>query len=318
MLFGESEFKSPKKTNLLSLRGLLLPLVLLLAIGGVIMTLGKLPWGSVGTDPAAPVEEGAQTGDSGSTEPLPTLAEPMEPQEPEPFEEKPEVLFRAASLDRTSEVPEEAIVYLFQKIRTDPEAFRAREPVLSVERNDRVWRKLIADPDMYRGRVVEIKGRVVSSEGEYPLQLQGLDFPNPSGLDRRFDSFVFDTNGRYHKVTTFKKARELRHKDAVRLRAYFCGLYTNQIVHEGKLDLGTVPFLVGEDYEPLAPAAAEAPDATIYLPLVVGLAAVAFVVVLALHVRTERTYDRRRRAAREALEARRSGGAAGSRAGEKE
>ncbi len=303
MLFGESQFKKPKKTGLQNLKWQLLPLVLLAAIGALILTVGKLPWGA--PSDSAPVHVGELGGSAGLPE-LELMA-PMEPQDPAPFEEKPEVLFRAASLDRTSELSEEAIAYLFQKIRTAPAAFRAEEPVLSLARKDAVWSKLIADPAMYRGRVVELKGYVWSSEpGTYPLRLEGMDLPNPSGLDRRFDSFFVDTAGKIYRVTTFKKARELRHRDAVKLRAYFCGLYTNQIEHRGKLAEGTVPFLVGEDFEPIVRPATGGADATVYLPLVLALPVLAFVVMFVLHLRTKKTYEGRRRAAREALQERRA------------
>ena len=295
MLFGESQFKSPKKTNVLNLRQLL-PLALLLAIGGLLLSLGKLPWGGQPGGPAGSDDVAATT-----SAVVDDLMVPMEPADPAPFEEKPEVLFRAASLDRTAELSEEAIVYLFQKIRVHPEAFRSEEPVLSLERDDTVWRKLIDDPDMYRGRVVELSGRVLSSEpGRYPVQLKGLEFPNPSGLDRRFETFVVGIDQRIYKVTTFSNARELSNDDAVRLRAYFLGLYTNQVEHRGKLTLGTVPVLVGEDFVPIEGPAAEGTDASIYLPLVFGLSLVAFAVVFFLHLRTERTYQRRRLAARAA------------------
>ncbi len=303
MLFGESQFTKPKKTGLQNLKWQLLPLVLLAAIGALILTVGKLPWGA--PSDSAPVHVGELGGSAGLPE-LELMA-PMEPQDPAPFEEKPEVLFRAASLDRTSELSEEAIAYLFQKIRTAPAAFRAEEPVLSLARKDAVWSKLIADPAMYRGRVVELKGYVWSSEpGTYPLRLEGMDLPNPSGLDRRFDSFFVDTAGKIYRVTTFKKARELRHRDAVKLRAYFCGLYTNQIEHRGKLAEGTVPFLVGEDFEPIVRPATGGADATVYLPLVLALPVLAFVVMFVLHLRTKKTYEGRRRAAREALHERRA------------
>ena len=314
MLFGESQFKKPRKTGLQNLKWQVLPLVLLLAIGGLILTVGKLPWGSApsGSAPSGSVPPGpalVSSGEPGRSPDSPglELMAPMEPQDPAPFEEKPEILFRAASLDRTPELSEEAIAYLFQKIRTDPAAFRAEEPVLSLERKDAVWTKLIADPAMYRGRVVELKGYVWSSEpGAYPLRLEGMEFPNPSGLDRRFDSFFVDTAGKIYKVTTFKKARELRHRDAVKLRAYFCELYTNQIEHRGKLAEGTVPFLVGEDFEPIVRPATGGADATVYLPLVLALPVLAFVVMFVLHLRTKKTYEGRRRAAREALQERRA------------
>lgn len=328
MLFGESQFKKPRKTGLQNLKWQVLPLVLLLAIGGLILTVGKLPWGAVpsGSVPSGSVPPGSARvpgGEPGSSPGSPGLEfmVPMEPQDPAPFEEKPEILFRAASLDRTSELSEEAIAYLFQKIRTAPAAFHEEEPVLSLERKDAVWTKLITDPDMYRGRVVELKGYVWSSEpGTYPLRLEGMDFPNPSGLDRRFDSFFLDTAGKFYKVTTFKKARELRHRDAVKLRAYFCELYTNQIEHRGKLREATVPFLVGEDFELIVRPAAAGTDATIYLPLVLLLPVLAFVVMFVLHVRTKKTYEGRRQAARAAVQERRARRLAGrgGQAGEKE
>ncbi len=145
MLFGESQFKKPRKAGLQNLKWQLLPLVLLLAIGGLILTVGKLPWGSApsGSVPSGSVPPGSALvpgGEPGSSPGSPglELMAPMEPQDPAPFEEKPEILFRAASLDRTPELSEEAIAYLFQKIRTDPIAFRAEEPVLSLERKDAV------------------------------------------------------------------------------------------------------------------------------------------------------------------------------------
>ena len=292
MLFGRSRLTNEKKLTRVRVGRALLPLVSLLILC-CILFMTNSPFRSGGERSLAPYPVAADDGNGARND----SPRPRQPVSPDPFVERPEILFEAAGLDRTKELSEPAITYLFQKIRTDEAGFRTEVPALAVDKGDQVWKSLIADPDMFRGRLISVKGRIVASEpGDYPLRLEGLDIPNPSGLDRRFESYFVDTDHRLYLVTTLKKGRELRHSDAARLRAYFCQLYTNEVEHDGQLRLGTIPFLVGEDYEFIDQ---DLPSTTLgdSLPIIIVLIVlplVAFGVIFVLHLRTRKAFRRLR------------------------
>ncbi len=227
---------------------------------------------------------------------------PLGPRPPDPFVERPEVLALAARRDRTLEIEEKTLVYLFQKIRSEVDregggAFHRRKPDLGSDRGDRVFEELLKDPEKHRGKLVELKGNVVSSGRGLPLRLRGLDAPNPSGLDRAFESYFLGSDGKYYLVATARKRVELEHKDAVRLRAYFCQLYTGQVLYKGDLREGTIPFLVGDDYEILEQPHAETPS-ILYLPLVGAVAVVAAIIAILFRNRSRAAFEARRLAAK--------------------
>lgn len=236
MLFGQSQFKNPKRVDVAGLRRQLMPSVLLLAL-----CLGLYSF----SNSRGPKEPSSQT------LPEPSITVDLTPvADPDPFVENPDGVADAAAQDRTAEVSETALIYLFHKLRTH--SGMKETPVLSGHHGEDVWGALIADPDKYRGQLVEVEGMLVAVKpNRYPLQLEGLDFPNPSGLDRYFISHLYATNGqerKYFKVATFQKADELYHHELVRVRAYFCQLYTSDVVVGGELKKGTIPVLVGAHY----------------------------------------------------------------------
>ena len=247
---------------------------------------------------------------------------PLEPQPPEPFEERPEVLSAARRLDRTADLDDEATIHLFHRLLADPDAFRDGRPVLSLRTGSfgseidggdavagggenaptdgQVWEHLLAQPDRYRGTLVEVFGVLVSpGERLHPLQLRGLPYPNPSGRDRAFASYLYGTDDRYYIVASLEPQLDLRHRDRVRLRAYFCQLYTNDVEVDGEIQKGTVPYLVGETYERIeTPVTWTRGGWTVYLPFLILLPGLLFTVMYVLHQRTTKSYERRRRRAR--------------------
>jgi hypothetical protein len=233
---------------------------------------------------------------SDTAEVVPELV-PVDPVAPEPFVENPEVLARAAAADGASEPSDEATTYFFQKVLASDVSLADREPVLDL-RQEAVWQPLLDEPHAYRGKPIDVWGFVVSAEdGRRPLQMRGLTFPNSSGRDRAFFSYLYGTDDRYYLVATLEPRPEIRHRQRVRLRAYFCHLYTNDVVVDGQIRKGTVPYLVGEDYTIVEPPEGGV-DLGPYLPIVVVLPLVVIVVVAVLNRRARRSYDQRRLQAR--------------------
>ena len=214
---------------------------------------------------------------------------------PETFREQSEILTQAAAQDRTSNLDEAALTYLLQKIRVEGENFYEVMPALSHARGDKVWSELLAYPDKYRGKLVEAKGNIVSRDrGLLPLNLRGLDTPNPSGLGRAFESYLLGVDGKFFLVATLRKQRELEHLDGVHLRGYFCQLYTGDVEFpDGTQGKGTIPFLVCDDYELLERPLVDPPS---FIPLVflvaVGVCTVAVVMVISRRSRSH--YETRR------------------------
>ena len=288
MLFGQSHFKNPKRVDATGLRRQLLPPLLLLILCTVLYSLLS-SWGSRKTTPPPP--KAAETS-------APSIEANLAPAaDPEPFREAPEALAAAASQDRTADVSEKALTYLFQKLRTQATQRESAPPVLSVRRGDDVWNALIHAPDKHRGQLVEVEGMLVAVEPDpFPLQLDGLDIPNPSGLDRYFSSYLYGNEGKYYRVATFKKSAELKHHDSVRLRAYFCQLYSNDVrMDDGSLEKGTVPVLVGEDYTQLASAVADVSFQAIDLVIFVVLPVIVVAVIVFVQLRRSSGGRRSRR-----------------------
>lgn len=298
MFFGDKSFQKAQRGVPSSLKRQLLLLVALLAgvalIGIQFLSVVNRQRTQLPGPPSGEEERGS-FGTSGSD-----LGPPREPEPPEPFEKKPEVLNRGLAADRTTKCDEKLLSYLLQKVRTQAAALEEDEAVLSLAREeDDVWKELMESPHEYRGELVELEGEVLSPEpGRRPLHLRGLDFPNPSGLDRAFQSYMVGTDSKFYMVATAAKERELAHRDAVKLRGYFCQLYSYPVELDGRLRTATIPFVVGADYEPLPRPAVESPWSGEHLPLLGALAAFAFVAIVLLRRRSARSFEERRRAAR--------------------
>lgn len=309
MFFGKSTFQSPKRELPRSVKRqiwyqalLLLFVVLLgLAIAGYLQR--DVDQAKANRPPQDPSLEGVE-------EDVRVLLGPLAVSEaPEPFVERPEVLARAMVLDKTGYpddgevVLEEGVVYLFHRIRTAEKEYREEQPVLSVLRGDPVRRELTSNPAKYRGKLVEVRGNLFSaSPREVPLRLRGLPPGNPSGLDRAFRSYVYDKNEpTYFLVYTFDKAREYSHLDDVTLRAYFYRLYTGESEVNGRLVPGTIPLLVGKNYDYLARPARGTTDIRALFPIVIVLTLIGAVVIFFVSYRTQKNYQARRAAGRRSV-----------------
>jgi hypothetical protein len=237
---------------------------------------------------------------------------PLAPRPPEPFVPRDEVLARAKLKDRTSDIDEEAALYLFHRILAEPGVLAAEPPALSLaaagtpepldaprSRKTGVFHSLIESPDLYRGRVVEVKGILVQVEGESPLQLRGLEFPNPTGRDRCFQSYLYGTDDKFYLVATLNRRDDIEHRQGVRLRGYFSQLYTGDVLLHGEKARGTIPFLVGEDYEIVTNPVPEGMDLTLVLPLGILLLLATVYAIYVANARARRSFEERRKAGRE-------------------
>jgi hypothetical protein len=303
MFFGKKSYQNPQRGVPASVKRQLFLLVGLLA-GTVILGLQfwslmnrqaeRVPLAPAGKAPAPwgrdPTE--AQLAESGAR----PIGTPLEAQPPEPFVEKPEVLEAAAAKDRTGEVDEKALAYLFQKVRTQGDALRKVTPALSQDKgDDDLWKELLETPGKYRGRLIVVKGNLVSSEpGSLPLRLRGLDYPNASGLDRAFLSYVVGVDGKFYMVATARKQRDLQHLEGVRLRGYFLQLFTYPIEYKGEERKATIPFLVGDDYDLLERPTTADVSSYSYLAILGILGVLAIVFVILIQRGSGRKYQSRR------------------------
>ena len=249
-------------------------------------------------------------------DPLTAGKEEVKARKLEPFVEKPEMLAGAAGRDRTGNVEkfgriqEEGVVYLAHQLRAGHAAGKLPgEPVLNTAKGDKVFSELIKNPDLYRGKPVELRANVVRAEkGRSPLQVAALPSgANPLDVNRLYRSYVYDQNQKFHLVYTLEdQSEELGHMADVVLRGYFCRLYTGEVDlrrNSGKLDKGTIPLLVASSYKKMVSASPSASERISILPiliaLVLGICCIAGIVILVMNRRSDSTYEARRRASRE-------------------
>lgn len=260
-------------------------------------------------------------------DPLTAGTEEVKARKLEPFVEKPELLAGAAGRDRTGNVEkfgriqEEGVVYLAHQLRSGRVAGKlSGEPVLNTAKGDKVFNELVKNPDLYRGKPVELRANIVRAEkGRSPLQVAALPSgANPLDVNRLYRSYVYDQNQKFHLVYTLEdQSEELGHMADVVLRGYFCRLYTGEVDlrrSSGKLDKGTIPLLVASSYKKMVSASPSASERMSILPiaiaLVLGIGCIAGIVILVVNRRSDLTYEARRRASREKGALARGGGAA--------
>ena len=231
----------------------------------------------------------------------------------EPFVEKPEVLAAAAARDRTGNVErfgtirEEGVVYLAHKIRSGLVAGKApEEPVLSTAKGALVFTSLLKKPDLYRGKLVEVRANIIRGEkSRNVLQLAALPSEsNPLDTNRLYRSYIFDENKKFHLIYTLTdQSKDLGHMEKVLLRGYFCRLYTAEVDVGGRTEKGTIPLLVASRYEKLASASPAGVGSISALPvaiaLILGICCISGIVILLANRRSQSTYEERRQAARE-------------------
>jgi hypothetical protein len=231
------------------------------------------------------------------------LGELREALPPEPFVEKPEILFAAAAKDRTGEIDAPSVAYLLQKIRAGAGEGLEEAPLLSARRGDEVWTELLERPDLYRGKLVEVRGNLVApSPRQPPLALRGIDFPNPSGLDRVYRSHLYGDSGKFYAVDTFEKQPAFSHMDGVLLRGYFCQLYKYDVELRGRMAQAVVPFLVGASYERMGISLPSSFNALQYLPYAVLVAGGAALAIFVISRRGRKAYEARRLSARKQVQ----------------
>ena len=107
-----------------------------------------------------------------------------------------------------------------------------------------------------------------------------------------------------HLVYTLTdQSADLGHMEQVRLRGYFCRLYTAEVDYGGQTRKGTIPLLVASGYEKLASGAtAGAGDISalkLTIGLVLGICLISGTVILLVNRRSQATYAARLQAARE-------------------
>ncbi len=226
-----------------------------------------------------------------------------------PFEDDPVLLELAASRDRTAGeedldvVTDESIIYLLHRALARPDETRSGQPVLT-SRRDRVTERLLAEPDRYRGQLVEIVGNLVRQERDKsPVQFRALPDDHESGLERTFRSYVYASESPKDSffLVYSSKPQDLEHLTGVTFRGYFCRLYTNDVEVNGELYKGTIPILVGLEHSLLPSAPPAAPSILYLLPVAIILPLVAGAFIFVLTRRTNRTFESRREKARSAV-----------------
>ena len=250
----------------------------------------------------------------GADDPFSSGGEVAPVEQLEPFVEKPEVLAAAAARDRTGNVErfgtihEEGVVYLAHKIRSDLVAGKTpEEPVMSTAKRAQVFASLLEKPDLYRGKLVEVRANIIREEkGRNVLQLAALPSDsNPLDTNRLYRSYIYDENEMMHLVYTLRdQSADLGHMEQVRLRGYFCRLYTAEVDYGGQTRKGTIPLLVASGYEKLASASPAGTGGIssalpVAIALVLGICCISGIVILLVNRRSQSTYDERRQAARE-------------------
>jgi len=216
------------------------------------------------------------------------VAAPAEASLPDPlpaaFVERPDILERAASSDRTSSINVEMLKLLLHKARIksgSPDA-----PALTVGRDESAFDALLGDPGRWRGKLVELKGKLVSES---------------SDIKEAHHFHVLGTDNNLYKVATARKRSDIELMDGVSIRAYYSQLYTGQVVHEGETRNATIPFLVGETLELLPRRVVEQPSG-LYLPLAGALGLSACIAIWILSRGSLSSYESRRKSAKAACE----------------
>jgi hypothetical protein len=233
-----------------------------------------------------------------------------------PFKERPDVLAGAASRDRESleegtsikRVKEEAVGYHIHRLLWERKEGAEVEPVLSTLRGDRVWEKLMADPDRYRGQLVEVRGQMLRADAHEPIfKVRSLPDDRPLGTDRAYRSYFFDEHfdvrrcaSHYLVYTAEDQTAELEHFDGVVLRGYFCRLFQGKIELADGVGDRSIPVLVGLRYEKLPSESSGRYNVLYYLPVGLGVLAVGGLAIWIIARRGESSYEARRRAARSA------------------
>ena len=177
---------------------------------------------------------------------------------------------------------------------------------MSTAKRAQVFASLLEKPDLYRGKLVEVRANIIREEkSRNVLQLAALPSEsNPLDTNRLYRSYVFDENKKFHLIYTLNdQSKDLGHMEKVLLRGYFCRLYTAEVDVGGRTEKGTIPLLVASGYEKLASASPAGAGSISALPvaiaLVLGICCISGIVILLVNRRSQSTYDERRQAARE-------------------
>ena len=242
----------------------------------------------------------------------------------EPFVEKPEVLAGAAGRDRKGgvetfgRIQEEGVVYLAHKLRSEQAAGKAPgEPVLNTAKDPGVVKKLLEDPDRYRGKLIELRANIVREEkGRSPLQVAALPSgANPLDVNRLYRSYAYDQNEKFHLIYTIEdQSEDLEHMADVVLRGYFCRLYTGEVdLGRKELDKGTIPLLVATSYKKMSSASATPAERMsvllVAIVLILGVIGISAIVIIVVNRKSDSAYEERRRASRESALSAKAGAA---------
>lgn len=233
----------------------------------------------------------------------------------EPFIEKPELLARAAGRDRTGRVEniggtvqEEGVIYLAHKLLSDQVAGKTSEaPVLNTAKDKDLVKKLLGNPDLYRGKMIELRANVVREpNASRPLQVAALpSSANPLNVNRLYRSYAYDQNLQFHLVYTIEdQSEDLDHMDDVVLTGYFCRLYTGEVdLGRKDPDKGTIPLLVASGYKKMdldSPSTSgRISMLSMLIAFVLGICGIVVIVLIVVNRRSNSTYEVRRRSGRE-------------------
>ena len=175
------------------------------------------------------------------------------------------------------------------------------EPLLSTMKADRLFSALYEKPDLYRGKLVELRGNVIRVErGRRALEWVAVPGKsNPLDTPKLFRSYVLDENKKIHLVYTIEdQVAQLANMDKVILRAYFCRLFTGDNA-QGK---ATIPILVGSGYEKMessAPVSSGVEMMKLFTMVVLGVGVASGIIIMLVNRRSEAGYGERLKKARD-------------------
>lgn len=173
----------------------------------------------------------------------------------------------SAVKDRTGAIDEPALSRLLAEVKNlvtpdNGSSWRATPPALSLLLGQSVFDELLARPELWRGKLIEVRGNWVSR------------FVSSLGPGSGHLSYLLGTDGRLYLVATGQEERELEPMQGVTFRGFFCHLYTGAVLHHGELRQATIPFLVGDDFDLLErPEGASSTALALPLMAFLGLAA---------------------------------------------
>lgn len=151
-------------------------------------------------------------------------------------------------VDTTGTISEQGLIYLFQKIRTDPSWVNESLPGPKRDTTE-IWNQLQSKSGEQRGEVVYLEGALIArNRNESPLNFTELPRGNPSGLDRYFYGFLY-TGEKIFMVAVWRISENpFEDGDPVRVRCRFLQNYQYEVLHQNSIKTASVPLMVADSF----------------------------------------------------------------------